>query len=260
MLHHARRLGAALIALCALAAPATASAQPAPAVSSSTPCVVRSCQAIVTFTPDPGQAALMEVEWEHSGEPAENFQPDASARCAGAGLLDTLFGTVPAACSVASPPYGTPGATQVVVRVTMTIGAPTVTSQALRVLDEVRESEPKPKPEPDLEADLCGPRRAGVQCGPGNGRKTPGGGEKVSHKGWPAITGILWKVVMSGGRHQKTGGPKNDELLGHHGNEVLRGRGWCCGRGLSRASRCRRPRRAGRPGGCRCSSGPNRPR
>ena len=30
-----------------------------------------------------------------------------------------------------------------------------------------------------------------VQCGPGNGRQTVGGGEKVSHKGWPRITGVL---------------------------------------------------------------------
>ena len=40
-------------------------------------------------------------------------------------------------------------------------------------------------------------RRSGEQCGPGNGRKTPGGGDKVSHKGWPAITGILWMVLDS---------------------------------------------------------------
>jgi len=36
-----------------------------------------------------------------------------------------------------------------------------------------------------------------VQCGPGNGRQTVGGGEKVSHRGWPRITGVLAKVLDS---------------------------------------------------------------
>ena len=71
---------------------------------------------------------------------------------------------------------------------------------------------------------LCGPRRAGEQCGPGNGRATPGGGEKVTHQGWPAVTGILWKVLDSRG-HRKRGGPDNDELLGHHGSDRISGRG-----------------------------------
>lgn len=70
--------------------------------------------------------------------------------------------------------------------------------------------------------DPCQPRRAGEQCGPGNGRKTPGGGEKVSHKGWPSVTGILWKVLDSG-NHQKAGTPENDELLGHHGSDRIAG-------------------------------------
>jgi Ca2+-binding RTX toxin-like protein len=70
--------------------------------------------------------------------------------------------------------------------------------------------------------DLCEPRRAGEQCGPGNGRRTAGGGEKVSHKGWPAITGILWKVLGSHNA-RKTGGPDNDELLGHHGSDRIQG-------------------------------------
>lgn len=74
--------------------------------------------------------------------------------------------------------------------------------------------------------DDCAPRRAGEQCGPGNGRRTAGGEGtgKVTHAGWPAIAGILWKVVSGGhGRHAKTGGPGNDELLGHHGSDTLAG-------------------------------------
>ena len=71
---------------------------------------------------------------------------------------------------------------------------------------------------------LCSPRRSGEQCGPGNGRRTAGGGDKVPHRGWPAITGILWKVL---GRHdaRKAGGPDNDELLGHHGSDRVSGAG-----------------------------------
>jgi Ca2+-binding RTX toxin-like protein len=74
------------------------------------------------------------------------------------------------------------------------------------------------------ETDRCEPRKAGEQCGEGNGRQTPGGGGtgKVSHKGWPKITGILWQVLDSG-NHQRTGTEDNDELNGHHGNEKLNG-------------------------------------
>jgi hypothetical protein len=72
--------------------------------------------------------------------------------------------------------------------------------------------------------DLCTPHRSNEQCGPGNGRRTVGGGDKVPHKGWPAITGILWKVL---GSHdaRKTGGSDNDELLGHHGSDRISGAG-----------------------------------
>src|SRR4051794_3872418 len=85
------------------------------------------------------------------------------------------------------------------------------------------------RPPPDvagLEAGsaerLCGDVPSGVQCGDGGGRQTSGGGEKVSHRGWPAVTGILWKVLDSSSR-TKIGGPANDELLGHHGSDRLTG-------------------------------------
>jgi hypothetical protein len=75
----------------------------------------------------------------------------------------------------------------------------------------------------------CGAPVDGVKCGPGNGRRTGGGGTKVPHndgagRSWPAITGILWQIVDNAGR-QKLGGPLNDELLGHHGNDRLSGAG-----------------------------------
>jgi hypothetical protein len=72
------------------------------------------------------------------------------------------------------------------------------------------------------ETDRCGSPKAGEQCGEGNGRTTPGGGSSVSHKGWPPITGILWKV-LDNGDHERTGTEDNDELLGHHGDDTVVG-------------------------------------
>jgi Ca2+-binding RTX toxin-like protein len=74
------------------------------------------------------------------------------------------------------------------------------------------------------EVDRCGTSKQGEQCGEGNGRKTPGLGNtgNVSHKGWPPVTGILWKVLDSGD-HERTGTADNDELLGHHGDDTLIG-------------------------------------
>lgn len=71
---------------------------------------------------------------------------------------------------------------------------------------------------------LCAEPQAGVRCSPGNGRRTPGGGStgKVSHAGWPAITGALLIVDDDGRR--ATGGELNDELLGGHGSDTLVGK------------------------------------
>ena len=73
--------------------------------------------------------------------------------------------------------------------------------------------------------DLCeGHRSPAVMCGPGNGRRTRGGGNKVSHLGWPAVTGILWIVRPEAGTGQTDNGTDlNDELLGLHGNDTLCG-------------------------------------
>jgi hemolysin type calcium-binding protein len=72
--------------------------------------------------------------------------------------------------------------------------------------------------------DRCGPEKRGERCGEGNGRQTPGGPGtgKVSHKGWPKITGILWQVTDSRD-HTRRGTEDNDELLGHHGDDTLYG-------------------------------------
>jgi Ca2+-binding RTX toxin-like protein len=68
----------------------------------------------------------------------------------------------------------------------------------------------------------CASMAPSVQCGPGNGRQTVGGGEKVPHTGWPRITGVLAKVLDSSSR-KLVGGPDNDELLGHHGSDTIAG-------------------------------------
>jgi hypothetical protein len=44
-------------------------------------------------------------------------------------------------------------------------------------------------------AELCKAAKPGTQCQPGNNRQTPGGGDKASHEGWPAISGVFWKVL-----------------------------------------------------------------
>jgi Ca2+-binding RTX toxin-like protein len=72
--------------------------------------------------------------------------------------------------------------------------------------------------------DLCeGHRGPGVHCGPGNGRRTRGGGNKVSHIGWPAVTGILWMAQADTQGQSDSGTELNDELLGLHGNDVISG-------------------------------------
>jgi hypothetical protein len=72
--------------------------------------------------------------------------------------------------------------------------------------------------------DLCeGHRGPAVMCGEGNGRRTRGGGNKVSHIDWPAVTGILWIVREGTSGQSDTGTELNDELLGSHGNDMVSG-------------------------------------
>ena len=74
-----------------------------------------------------------------------------------------------------------------------------------------------------LPIDVCQDAPAGVQCQLGNGRTSEGGkaAGKVSHKGWPAVTGVLTVLDHSG--RTSTGSDLNDELLGGHGNDRLDG-------------------------------------
>ncbi len=70
-------------------------------------------------------------------------------------------------------------------------------------------------------AGVCAHVRVGVQCGPGNGRRTAGGRDKVSHKGWPAVTGAL--MIADDHGRTITGSRLNDELLGANGSDRITG-------------------------------------
>jgi RTX calcium-binding nonapeptide repeat (4 copies) len=93
------------------------------------------------------------------------------------------------------------------------------------VEDPPIEQEPpvRPPPRTPRGENLCPPVKAGEHCGPGNGRRTGGGGDKVSHKGWPAVTGVFFMVQRRGGRHSFTGTALNDEILGYDGHDHLVG-------------------------------------
>lgn len=79
---------------------------------------------------------------------------------------------------------------------------------------------------PVAPGERCGRVEAGERCAPGHGRRTVGGAGtgKVSHKGWPATTGVLW-LVTSEGRSPRAyaGGHLNDKLLGRHGDDTIAG-------------------------------------
>jgi Ca2+-binding RTX toxin-like protein len=74
-----------------------------------------------------------------------------------------------------------------------------------------------------LPVGVCQDAPAGVECQLGGGRTSEGGAAagKVSHKGWPAVTGVLWVLDHNG--RGGTGTVLNDELLGGHGNDRLDG-------------------------------------
>ena len=63
---------------------------------------------------------------------------------------------------------------------------------------------------------------AGTNCQEGNGRKVSGGGGKVSHKGWPSVTGLLW-IAQTAGARTYEGTDDNDELLSHHASDTING-------------------------------------
>src|ERR1700742_4088940 len=78
------------------------------------------------------------------------------------------------------------------------------------------------KPAAQSGDDPCAGMDPGVQCAARDSDSTIGGGDKVSHAGWPHIDGVLAKTIDGSG-HTITGGPKNDEVLGRHGNDPVSG-------------------------------------
>ncbi len=100
---------------------------------------------------------------------------------------------------------------------------------------------------------VCPPVKPGEHCGPGKGRQTGGGGDKVSHKGWPAVTGVFFIVQRRGGRHAFTGTNRNDEILGYDGHDrLVGGKGkdilWGDGRAVPYNPASQRDRLSGGPG------------
>jgi RTX calcium-binding nonapeptide repeat (4 copies) len=218
------RLGPVLASTVVLALTAGAGvAQAAPSaafnLSATRPCVAGDCSAVLSY-PLGGllNAVRVEVDWDTRNSPG-GFQPDDALSCAPP-VLDA--GYEPEPCEAESPVYREAGTALVAIRVTDAIDATQATGTLPLVVAPARAVKGTVPEQRGSTPDLCAPRQPGVQCGPGNGRKTSGGGDKVPHNGWPAVTGILWKVLDSSGR-KKVGGSANDELLGHHGSDRIFG-------------------------------------
>jgi hypothetical protein len=247
---------AALLGALAMAPGAGAAAGTAFTVtlnSPSMPCYVNFCTARATYDTaqmtGPGEVA---VDWDH--DPAAGFVPKATQRCA-PGFTCVLYSPTFAALGTRTVMLRvTEDADGVAAFGTQTLDVvavptppapppayvPPATTQPIYDDDPDPVTTPQRTPRPtrkptrtptrtpsteDAEAafELCRDTPPGVRCQAGNGRQTAGGGEKVSHKGWPKITGVFWQVMNNAGR-KKTGGAANDELLGHHGSDVLDGR------------------------------------
>jgi hypothetical protein len=212
-------MASALAAMAVGAGAAQATPSAAFGLQPSRPCVAGTCRALLTYDVTGLLTAMrVEVDWDTRNSPG-GFQTDDELDCAPALPDDPDYESLP--CEASSPAFRVPGTAQVAIRVTDTVdGTQATATQPLVVAaGKVGRTVTDPR---GATLDPCAPRQAGVQCGPGNGRRTSGGGDKVPHSGWPAVTGILWKVLDSAG-HQKAGGADNDELLGHHGSDRLFG-------------------------------------
>lgn len=211
-----------LVAAVAAGATATATtAVPTLTLSHGEPCRAQACRATVTHYGDLATSIQVEVDWSaRAGE----FTADKTFRCTAPSTPDSIYTIVtPAPCRATSPVYRTSGYTHVAVRVTTADGTQATRRYGLLVRSGPRTRPGRPAPAPGAR---CHPVKAGEHCGPGNSRTTAGGAGtgKVSHAGWPAITGVFWIVQSAGrGRHTYTGGSRNDELLGHHGDDTVYG-------------------------------------
>jgi hypothetical protein len=192
-------------------------------------CVVDTCRVTVRYEQQLTESVRLDVDFDHVGAPDVAFRADREIRCAPSGSADEIYATAGlTSCALRSASvYHTPGLTTVAVHVTGADGSDAYTSQRLRVVGAARATTTStPKRRGLVDVDGCLDVKIGENCGPGNSRKTGGGTGtgKVSHAGWPAITGVLWQVTSSGrGSHRRTGTKRNDELLGRHGNDTIGG-------------------------------------
>jgi hypothetical protein len=210
------------LAALAVAAPAAHAAPSATfTLDSPSPCYAGECSTYLTYVAT--EAVDLTVDWDHPGPVDGPLNAGPPEPCP------------PGPCDLESPAYTSAGVHTVVVEARAADGSTARSSQQLNVVDPVKARDPVPGRKPTRDTPSGSPREpsaggyalchntpANVKCQPGGGRATAGGGEKVSHKGWPRITGVFWQVMDSTGR-KKTGGPDNDELLGHHGSDVLNG-------------------------------------
>jgi hypothetical protein len=173
------------------------------------PCLAGSCRVVLSYDTSALEAPVsLAIIWDAANKSDDT--PDTTLQC------DPF-----APCSATSPVYRSAGRAVVALRVTDTADGSQDTSSDIAVISD-RDAKTPTRPGVDPVAALCEPRQPNVNCAPGGGRRTAGGGDKVPHNGWPRVTGILWKVLDSSGR-KKVGGPDNDELLGHHGSDRLSG-------------------------------------
>jgi hypothetical protein len=191
------------------------------------PCVVGLCAPSLVYEPAEPAVVRVEVDWDHVGEPADGFVADAVATCAG---VDTEAVDLPGVCALEGPVYRSEGTRSVAIRVTDPTGAVAFGMHAVTVVRDAGVDEGTNDPVETGSADeayaarVCPPvRRDRYTCGPGWGRQTPGGGGKVSHKGWPKVTGVLWQIRDVRGGYTLVGAELNDELLGRHGSDRIRG-------------------------------------
>jgi hypothetical protein len=193
-----------------LARPATVQS-PAPAFALERParCVAGSCRVRIRYdVRGLRPPVVLDVDWRR--RPGHAFVLRRRVPCA-AGRP----------CAALSPVYRRARSIAVAVRVVDARGPVTEDAEALTVERRIAAA---PAPRRARGGARCGRTAAGEQCQPGRGRRVAGGGAKVSHRGWPAVTGILWKVLDSGD-HRRVGGPRDDELLGHHGSDDVSGGG-----------------------------------
>jgi len=85
---------------------------------------------------------------------------------------------------------------------------------------------PPSRRDDEYRARVCRHAPAGTSCRAGRGRRTPGGAGvgKVSHRHWPAITGVYLTFPSFGGG-RLVGAERADELLGHHRSDWISGGG-----------------------------------